>query len=82
MDAEILERTLKKIMVCKTCYGSVSIPENRNCHEIGTKDLILRCNNSRCTSETSFHSAHKTELRISNQINTLSALGMKALCSL
>ena len=31
MDAEILEKALNEIMVCKNCKGSVSILENRNC---------------------------------------------------
>ena len=38
INAEILEKSLNEIMVCKTCKGSVSILENRNCHEgLGTK---------------------------------------------
>ena len=61
MDAEILEKALNEIIACKTCNRLVSILENRNCHEgLGTK-LVLRCNNSRCTSEASFHSTHKIE---------------------
>ena len=65
-------------MVCKT-GGSVSIMENRNCHEcLGTK-LVLRCNNSRQKSEANFHSTHKNECRQAYQINTLSTLGIRAL---
>ena len=33
MDAEIIEKALNEIMVCKTCNRSVSILENKNCHE-------------------------------------------------
>ena len=79
MDAGILEKALNETMVCKTC-GTVSIMENRNCHEsLGTK-LVLRCNNSRYKSETSFfHSTHKNKCRKTYQINTLSILGIKAL---
>ena len=61
MDAEILEKVLNEIMVCKTCNGSVSIIKNRNCHECLGAKLVLRCNNSRCMSETSFYSTHKSE---------------------
>ena len=61
MDAEILEKALNEIMVCKTCNGSVSVMENRNCHEVFGTKLVLRCNNSRYTSETNIHSAHKNE---------------------
>ena len=53
--------------------------KNSNCHEsLGTK-LVLRCNNSRCTSETSFHSTKRNEPMKSYQINTLSTIGMRAL---
>ena len=45
---------------------------------LGTK-LILRCNNSRCSSEAIFHSKYKNESRMSYQINTFSALGMREL---
>ena len=59
MDAEILEKALNEIKVI--CNGSVLILENRNIHEgLGTK-LILRCNNSRYTSETCFYSTHKNQ---------------------
>ena len=61
MDAEILEKALNEIMVCKTCNGSFSIKENSNCHECLGNKLVLRCNNSRCISEISFHSTHKNE---------------------
>ena len=50
MDAEILGKSLNEIMVCATCNGSVSIMENRNSHEGLSTKLVLRCNNSRCTS--------------------------------
>ena len=79
MDVEILEKALNEIMVCKTFNGSVSILKNRNCYEgLGTK-LVLRCNNSRRTSETSFHSIHKNESRKSNQTNALKTLGVRPL---
>ena len=75
MDAEILEKALNEIMVSKTCNGSVSMQENRNsCEGLGTKQ-VLRCNNSRYTSETSFHSTHKNESRKSYQINKVGTLG-------
>ena len=60
IDAEILEKTFNEIMVCKTCNGLVSILENRNCQD---PELVLRCNNSRSTSETNYHSAHKNKSR-------------------
>ena len=76
MDAEILEIALNEIMACNR---SVAILENRNFHEgLGSK-LVLRCNSSRYTSETSFHSTHKNEKRKSYQINTFSTLGMRTL---
>ena len=79
MDAEILEKTLNEIMLCKTCDGSVSILEMRNCHEgLGAK-LVMRCNYNRCTSVIRFHSTHKNESKKSYQINTLSTHGMRAL---
>ena len=40
---------------------------------------VLRCNNSRYTSETILHSTQKNESRKSYQINTISTLGMKAI---
>ena len=79
MEEEILVKALSEIILCKTCNGSVSILEKINCHEgLGTK-LVLRCNNSRCKSETGFHITHKNESRKSYQINTFSRLGMRAL---
>ena len=53
--------------------------EKLNSHEGLVTKLVLRCNNRRCTSETSSHSTHKKKLRKSYQINTLSRLGMRAL---
>ena len=79
MDAEILAKTLNEIMIYKTCNGSVSILESRNCHGNLDSKLELRCNNSKCTPETIFHSTHKNESRKSYQINTLSTPGMRAL---
>ena len=77
MGAEILEKALNEIMVCKTCNGSVSVPENRSYHEgLGTK-LVLRCNSNRYTSETGFHSTYQNKSRKSCQINTLCTLGMR-----
>ena len=66
-------------MVYKTCNGSVSILENRNYHEGLVTKLVLRWNNSRCTSVKSFHSTHKNESRKSCQNGTLSTLDMRAL---
>lgn len=64
-------------MVHKTCNGPVSVLENRNFNESLVTKFILRRNNNRYTSETSFHSTHKNESRKLNQINTLSTLGMR-----
>ena len=62
---------------------SVSVLENRNYHEGLRSKPVLRCNNSRCISETSFqtsfHSKYKNKSRNSYQINTLSTLGMRTL---
>ena len=78
-DEEILVKAHSQIILCKTCNGSVSILENRNCHEVLCTKLVLRYNKSRCTSETSSHITHKNESRKSYQINTISTLGMRAL---
>ena len=75
MNTGILEEALNEVM---TCNGSGSILENRNCHESLGAKLVLRCNNSRYTSDTSFCSAHKYETRMSYEINAISTLGMKA----
>lgn len=66
-------------MVCKTCNGSVLILKKRNCNKVLVTKLVLRCNNSRCISETSFQSTHKNESRKSCQINIFCALGMRVL---
>ena len=59
-------------MICKSCNGLVSRLENSNCHEgLGTK-LVLRYNNSKGTSETSFHSTRKS-------YDQISTLGLKAI---
>ena len=42
MDAETVGKALNEIMVYKTCNGSVSILENRNCHEGLVTKLVLR----------------------------------------
>ena len=61
------------------CNGSISILENRNCHEGLRTKLASRSNESRCTSETSFHNRYKNESIKSNQTNTLQTLGVRAL---
>ena len=76
MDAEIINN---ERMVCKTCNRSVSLLKTRSCHESLGTNLVLRCNNNRCTSGTYFHSTHKSESKKSYQISTVSRLGMRAL---
>ena len=80
MDVKILEKALSEIVASKIFNGSVSILENRNCHKSAGNKLVLRCNNSRCTSEISFQSTYSwSESRKSYQINTRNTVGMRAI---
>ena len=80
MDVKILEKALSEIMASKIFDGSASILENRNCHKSAGTKLVLRCNNSRCTSEISFQSTYSwSESRKSYQISTLNTVGKRAI---
>ena len=67
------------VLVCHSYVTRMYSYVTRMCFYHEPTKQVLRCNNSRCTSETSLHSTQKNESRKSYQINTISTLGMKAI---
>ena len=81
MNAEISGIALDEIMVCKNCNGSFLILENRNINrEYLCTKLVLRWNNSRCTSNIQTSMAQiRTNEESNTRLITLSTPGIRVL---
>ena len=79
VDVSTLENGINNVLSCKFCNGSVSLFEDTNHHQgLGTNWLI-KCSNKHCKAECTFPSTKKYEAKNSYQINTVAALGMRAI---